>query len=348
MYLVRMVQARVLKQIDEFIDRLVRALEPELRKRFLHLDADKRSPITLARKTLKSLGQIDDTFRPETLKGLRASEEFRATGRTSKAFDRAEHETGIRVAVERDGNLVLRSGSHRFKVAKELGLDSIWGTVVDASTGRVLFVGDIPLKAAAQAAAPPLPASIVKLFETGPIPVSAEWLRATFRVIDHQASTDLNRVIGVPTREVLSNAHELERKWVRANTDLIKLPEKARREIEAIVTDPIKQGRRVEEIRKEIQERLGVTRSRAETNARSQTLRTYGQIQEERQRAAGIEEYVWSTSEDERVRPDHADLDGTTQRWDSPPVVDKRTGRREHPGFDYNCRCAAVPVLTDD
>lgn len=345
MNLVRLMQAKVAALVDAYVAQLMKALEPELRARFMHLDAKlpKRSPITLAGETLKSLGQIDDVFRPDTLAGLRASEEFRKTGRTSKAFDRQEHETGIKVAVEKDGTLILRSGSHRFHVARELGLETIHGTVVDAATGRVLFVGDIPLKRAAQEGAAPIAA---KAFEVAaPVAPGAGFLRSVFHLVDHQAALDLNRVIGVPSTAVLPNARILEQKWLHGNTELIKLEERSRREVEAIITDPLRQGARVEEIRGAIQERLGIARSRAETNARSQTLRLYGQIQQERQQAAGIEEYVWSTSEDERVRPDHADLDGTTQRWDTPPIVDKRTGRREHPGFDYQCLPGNSQVL---
>lgn len=32
-------------------------------------------------------------------------------------------------------------------------------------------------------------------------------------------------------------------------------------------------------------------------------------------------------------------------RWDNPPVVDEKTGRRCHPGKDYQCRCCALPVF---
>jgi SPP1 gp7 family putative phage head morphogenesis protein len=115
-----------------------------------------------------------------------------------------------------------------------------------------------------------------------------------------------------------------------------------------VIADPLNEGRSVRDISKLLQEQAGYSKSRAELTARDQTLKLYGQIQEERQQKAGITKYVWTTSQDERVRPDHADLDGTVQAWDDPPVVDKRTGRRGHPGFDYQCRCTAVPVLDDD
>ena len=62
------------------------------------------------------------------------------------------------------------------------------------------------------------------------------------------------------------------------------------------------------------------------------------------QTIAGIKEYTWRTRRDGRVRPTHARLDGTRQRWDRPPII-SADGRRGHPGDDYNCRCIALPVL---
>ena len=59
---------------------------------------------------------------------------------------------------------------------------------------------------------------------------------------------------------------------------------------------------------------------------------------------AGFGRYVWVTRRDDRVRPDHARLDGGIFRWDDPPVVDLRSGRRGHPSRDYGCRCVASPL----
>lgn len=89
-------------------------------------------------------------------------------------------------------------------------------------------------------------------------------------------------------------------------------------------------------LRKEIQSVADVSRSKADLLARDQVLKLNGQITEERQTQAGIEEYVWSTSSDERVRPMHDDLDGTTQSWDDPPVTND-AGDTNHPGGDYQC-----------
>jgi SPP1 gp7 family putative phage head morphogenesis protein len=200
-----------------------------------------------------------------------------------------------------------------------------------------------------QDAASVRPGSVADVFERVPEgELTRGFLERMFHQVDHQAADDLQRVVPVPLRELLPNAAALQDAWVARNTSLIRLEERARKEVSGILDAPIREGVRVEEITKRIEERLGVVRSRAELIARDQTLKLYGQIQEERQTEAGIVEYTWSGSLDERERPDHLLLEGTTQRWDSPPIVDTKTGRREHPGGDFQCRCAGIPILPSE
>lgn len=96
-----------------------------------------------------------------------------------------------------------------------------------------------------------------------------------------------------------------------------------------------------------LQEQFDISARKAEFWATDQTLKLAGQIQESRQKSAGITQYVWRTSRDERVREGHKDLDGTVQTWGDPPIVDQRTGRRAPPGLDFRCRCTAEPILPD-
>lgn len=62
---------------------------------------------------------------------------------------------------------------------------------------------------------------------------------------------------------------------------------------------------------------------------------------EGRDRAAGRVFYRWRTSEDERVRPEHAARHGRIFSWVYPPAGG-------HPGEDYGCRCWAELVRNDD
>lgn len=63
-----------------------------------------------------------------------------------------------------------------------------------------------------------------------------------------------------------------------------------------------------------------------------------GLINELRQRALGIELYIWRSRDDDKVRSAHAENDDRVFRWDSAPG-------NEHPGQAYNCRCFAEPFI---
>jgi len=74
-------------------------------------------------------------------------------------------------------------------------------------------------------------------------------------------------------------------------------------------------------------------------------LKLNAQITQVRHEAAGVTEFIWRTSKDERVRADHEILDGKRFRYDEPPIVDRRRGDRALPGVYFQCRCIAEPVI---
>ena len=135
--------------------------------------------------------------------------------------------------------------------------------------------------------------------------------------------------------------------FVSENVALItSLPERLHDDLRSALLEM--QGSRAEDIAAVLAERFAVGESQAALIAVDQTLKLNGQMVEARQTAAGIESYEWVTSKDERVREEHQELDGTTQSWGSPPIVDKKSGRRAHPGGDFRCRCTANPILESE
>lgn len=111
-------------------------------------------------------------------------------------------------------------------------------------------------------------------------------------------------------------------------------------DVRDIFSDPNTLGMSVDELKKKLLERGNVNDSRAELIARDQTLKLNGALNEKRQKDAGVTEYVWSTSKDDRVREEHRELDGQTFSWSNPPEPG-------HPGEDFQCRCVALPVVTE-
>jgi SPP1 gp7 family putative phage head morphogenesis protein len=114
-------------------------------------------------------------------------------------------------------------------------------------------------------------------------------------------------------------------------------------EVQKIVEESVLSGERHEGLRDKLIAQFGVTKSRASLIARDQTLKLTSQLNQQRATSVGVQTYTWITSRDERVRPGHKALDGTIQRYDSPPVTNPRTGERNHAGEDYQCRCVAAP-----
>lgn len=141
----------------------------------------------------------------------------------------------------------------------------------------------------------------------------------------------------------LSDDTDTIRGFVNSNVQAIKsVPNQYLDQVERIISEGFRSGRRAESLAGEIAERGKVTRNRARFIARDQISTLNAQLTQRRQTSLGVEQYIWRTSLDERVRPTHANLEGTTHSWDDPPTVGSR---RVHPGEDYNCRCTPEPVI---
>lgn len=162
----------------------------------------------------------------------------------------------------------------------------------------------------------------------------------------------VSRTLGIDLMDDYYNGEfyrEILDRWIDQNVSLIKsIPYDCLNEMQAITQKGFVDGRTITDISKDIQKAYSVSRSKALFIARDQMAKLNSEITQHQQRDAGVNRYIWSTSGDERVRKSHAELDGKVFSWDSPPVVDKRTGRRAHPGEDYQCRCVALPLFDYD
>ncbi len=134
--------------------------------------------------------------------------------------------------------------------------------------------------------------------------------------------------------------------WVENNVNLIStIPQNTLSDMMDIVNDGNTNGKSLTSIGKEIQEKYSIDKRHAQFIARDQIAKLNADITKTQQEGAGVSEYIWSTSKDQRVRDSHKKLDGKRFKWSDPPVVDEQTNRRAHPGQDYNCRCIALPVF---
>jgi len=168
---------------------------------------------------------------------------------------------------------------------------------------------------------------------------------ATARSTRTEWARQMKAAVGVDLPDAEPALAPLFKRFRAENVDLITslATDKVQR-VRAILTDA-GAGTRVEEIAKAIREGTDATRSRARLIARDQVLKLNAQITQVRHEAAGVTEFIWRTSKDERVRADHEILDGKRFRYDEPPIVDRRRGDRALPGVYFQCRCIAEPVI---
>lgn len=130
------------------------------------------------------------------------------------------------------------------------------------------------------------------------------------------------------------------RAFTAENVALIKsIPQRYFDQVERQVIAGVRDGSRWEEIATELEERFGVAESSAQLVARDQVGKFFGELNEVRQSELGVVAYLWRTSNDSRVREEHAAREGQSFTWADPP-------EDGHPGEAILCRCFAEPDLT--
>ena len=182
----------------------------------------------------------------------------------------------------------------------------------------------------------------------------ASWARDVANVMlkradqaDYDTWLRVGKDISSETKQRL-NSPSIGREFDRMQSEQINLiqsiPQVAAEKVQDWVKAGLSEGKRPIEIANRIQNDLaGVTESRAVCIARTETARARTNFTRARAMAVGSTGYIWRTVGDGAVRKTHAKLNGTVQRWDSPPLVEK--GIRAHPGTIWNCRCYASPIF---
>ena len=176
----------------------------------------------------------------------------------------------------------------------------------------------------------------------------------------NQFTRSMNSVLGV---DIFLEEPWLEPQlelFANQNSELIKsLTETEMDRVSGIVQRGIQEGATYNAIQENIQKSFGITRRHARLIARDQTSKLNASLTKLRQQESGITEYIWQTSNDERVRTDHRAMSGKRCRWDDPTVYfDDQTqkwkkrssigGTQVHVGTDVNCFLGNEEVISFD
>lgn len=105
------------------------------------------------------------------------------------------------------------------------------------------------------------------------------------------------------------------------------------------------------EVEKALYERMG---NRAKLIARTESAKVNTALTEVRSRAVGVKAYMWSTSDDQRVRSSHRLINNVMFFWDDKPtfLYKAKSGKISemsgHCGETPNCRCISLPIFELD
>lgn len=156
-------------------------------------------------------------------------------------------------------------------------------------------------------------------------------------VAEQQIERVEREALALVTDDVSTSPLERARRIVGAT-------EEQARAVAAAVERGVARGVRAEDLAAALEEELGISQRRAQIIARDQVLAANAQLTRQQHTDAGVEEYEWSTSGDDRVRPEHERANGQIFRWDgggAPGAGVK--GASAHPGEAILCRCVALP-----
>lgn len=157
------------------------------------------------------------------------------------------------------------------------------------------------------------------------------------------------RKMGVAIRKQIADAPTgiVMRQSLAEQVKLItSLPTEAAERVHHLSQEAVIQGGRASEIAAEIMRSGEVSRSRADTIARTEVSRTQVELAKANAMSVGSTHFIWRTVGDSRVRESHRKLNGQSFRWDDPPECDP--GHHALPGGIWNCRCWAEPVVPED
>lgn len=162
-----------------------------------------------------------------------------------------------------------------------------------------------------------------------------------------QLNKQIEAAIGVSYSAIEKPIRDHVEVFATRNVELVKtVPtryfDRLRTDVEAAFAG----GMHPDTLAENFQERYDMSENDAMRIARDQIGKLNGDVNQARQESLGVENFIWRTVNDNRVRESHADLDGETFPWSDPPE-DEDTGEAITPGSPIQCRCYSEPDFSD-
>lgn len=157
-------------------------------------------------------------------------------------------------------------------------------------------------------------------------------------------SKSVRRTFGIDISSIVreEDLDDVLRTIVARNSSLIKsLSDDAVKRVEQATYQAFTQGQTVKQLQSRLKEEFGMLDRRAELIARDQMSKANADFNRVRHQQAGIDEYDWSTSKDERVRKRHVKLEGKRYKYGQTTGAEGGLA----PGVPVRCRCTARAVV---
>jgi SPP1 gp7 family putative phage head morphogenesis protein len=181
--------------------------------------------------------------------------------------------------------------------------------------------------------------------EVNPINFSPQ-LEGIIIDLDKQYSSTIPKDLSVPMVETHYTKVQLTKNYSEnLNLDIKNWYDEAVLRLRKKVHDNVVEGYRAANLVDIIQAEKESSYAHALFIAKQETSLLVSNYRVARYQEAGLKRFVWSTSNDERVRVDHRRLNNHIYSFNEPPVTNRKTGARNLPGCDFGCRCDCWPVV---
>lgn len=179
------------------------------------------------------------------------------------------------------------------------------------------------------------------------VKIASKFAKNVAKNVDYSVKSSLKNSMSVKfemTQKMSENVENL----VKSNVNMIKsIPEQYFTQVTTIALESVTRGRDMHYLSQQLQDKLGVSKRRADFIARDQNDKATVQLAIVRHQELGITKGKWRHSGGgKHPRPKHVKADGTIFDLEKGlPVGDK--GQWVVPGQEINCRCIYIPVIED-
>lgn len=193
---------------------------------------------------------------------------------------------------------------------------------------------------------------LTDLQKTGAIPdidFNAQFAAMTMD-IDKQFKQTIPKDLEIPMTMTVFQKEAIRREYVENINKYIKdMTIDSTERLRKKVIENVQEGYRASNLLGVLTAEHGVADRHALFLAKQETSILVSTYRDSRYQEATIDEWIWSSSHDSRVRPLHKKLDGHKFNYtDKLPIIDERTGQKGTPGQAYGCRCQLIPLLKTD